>query len=403
MYQDTDGASSCKSCAAGEYSIGGNLFQCPVGKYSNTTGSVSACLNCAPGSYAVAKGAIACASSPLGSYVPLAGASTFLPCPSGYYCPMTNLSDLTPFSCPAGTWCAGNVINPVQACANISPFARAASASTDLASFCYVGCFHDPSSPSVLVGQTDTFTLYPPYAALSAAIFCTGQSSFFATGHASGSIPGGACGMGISTSPQFYQVSDTLCNATFPGYGAPGYTGVFVYSSVYGSACPSGSYCPVATPDPVLCPVGTASPHAGQTNASTCAACGDAEFRALPGQPYCRTCPPLLSSLGMCGSTNYVCAADATAGNLGNVLTIASGTVLGRTNTGVLSAVFASPGIILETANEFNTFNGTYGTIMRLRPWFIDYYAGSGQYAAVYVPVFVLLQWMCISKSSSAM
>ena len=83
-YQNSEGQSTCKSCAAGKFSaVGADVCQsCPAGKYNDFDGK-SGCWNCAAGKYLATTGATSsstCQDCAAGTFSETTGASSILAC-----------------------------------------------------------------------------------------------------------------------------------------------------------------------------------------------------------------------------------------------------------------------------------------------------------------------------------
>ena len=254
----TDGVTG-DICLLGHYCPEGSTdpIPCPIGTFAPVNGSMSLmdCLTCSPGEYCDSTGL----SQPIGScdagYFCVGGSTTPTPvgsafgdvCDLGHYCPegasqplpclpgsFSSLPLATNCSlCPAGFYCTNTTSEPV---------------------LCPQGYYCPPSTGfDWLACPPGTFSNSEGLSTVNDCTLCTGGS--YCSGIALRSVtgqcdPGFFCSVG-SDSP----TPDGVSNVGLAG------------------PCPEGSYCPMETTVPLLCPPGTFSNVTHLVDVSQCLPC----------------------------------------------------------------------------------------------------------------------------------
>jgi len=357
-------------CPKGHYCTAGLevAIPCPPGTYNNKNGSktLTACLPCPPGYYCGNYGQTkfetcceqgwfctggahharqhhcppgsycgTCAEDPtpcpLGYYNPHNNRSSCLPCEAGSYCPEMNMSSLTGFECPAGSYCAEGVkINelcPAGTYSNVtSRNSSAACTPCPPGYYCETNGLKQPSGKCTAgyichIGSSD-----PTPEAIQ------GFGEQCPAGHycEEGATKGIPCPMGTfrpvtlgrSAGDCLACPPGKVCNKTgltsFSGYcGAGYYCGGNASSpqpveSDTNGICTLGHYCPPDTAAPLKCPAGTYAPTQGLGACLTC-----------PKGSYCglETITPNACPRGFyCNNgTSYMYETPCPKGSFGNI------------------------------------------------------------------------------------
>ncbi|ESP01227.1 hypothetical protein LOTGIDRAFT_111802 [Lottia gigantea] len=277
-----------KVCPAGFYCYNGTKtdreYPCPLGTYSNTTSleSLTECRDCPPGYYCEAENITEPTSKCFaGYYCVLASAtpapslsSVGGPCPQGTYCPKGSSQTIP---CPQGTYGDRPLLTALSECSVCPP-----------GEYCAISGLSAPNG-SCLAGY-----------------FCTNASE---EANPVGKSYGDECPVGYYCPDHSYQptacpagtyqpfnrrVNDSdcipcspgkFCNITGAGQEAGDCNEGFYcigrasapspYDGITGNICPSGSYCPVASPQHYYCPNGTYTNHSG---AAVCYDCPDGHY-----------------------------------------------------------------------------------------------------------------------------
>lgn len=315
-YRDAEGARTSKEC-----------ISCPPGKYCNTPGSISYTGNCNAGYYCVG-GSDTPAPAPPGdptSAVPLPIGGR---CPAGGFCP---IGSSQPQPCPSGTFSSTPGRESADDCIPCLPGMYCQGSSSPYPTGpCYAGfyCTSGSSSPTQKLTPAGSYTLEgdsaprlcPPgsYQSDSGQSSCAPCSAGRLCDRAGTVIPdicpaGHYCLEGSNipfpcavgtflATPGGLQAEDCelcppgkFCSATgldavsgdcdagyyciggspFSNPGADGFitNNPFEMHFPYGGVCPAGHYCPLATENPVPCPLGTFSTTLGATSIGACQAC----------------------------------------------------------------------------------------------------------------------------------
>ncbi|GKT33090.1 hypothetical protein ADUPG1_007102, partial [Aduncisulcus paluster] len=280
-------------CPIGQYCEAGTTAaeDCPAGTYRSSTGagSESDCTSCPPGKYCETEGLTTTTGSCQAGYYCTGGATvaTQYKCPAGTYSSSTgNSSKYYCKPCPAGYYC-GEASTGGTECSE----GHYCPASSGTESACPKGTYA-LSGNEAYKGLRSTTECYQ----CPATYYCDSEENVVAA---------------ITDLP--------TCSA---GYYCLGGSSVpEPVDGVTGSICPKGSYCPAASDDHILCPVGTFNPKIGSSDSDDCLACPAGYYcpdtgMSEPG-PECQAgcyCPSPISVSPDIGSSTQ-CPYSAPAGS----------------------------------------------------------------------------------------
>ncbi|XP_028563977.2 uncharacterized protein LOC114585457 [Podarcis muralis] len=264
-------------CSAGYYCLPGAISPSPTG-FSDQGGpcpmghfcpdGTSQPLPCVAGTYNNLTGQASCFSCPAGYFCPenTTDYSQF-PCPPGFYCP-EGTKFATKFPCPRGYYNPDPMTQSLDSCLPCLPGHYCGKENlTTVSGKCDAGWFCISAAWTPQPFDLDNYT--------------NGNCLCPATATGAKCSPGSYCPEGspepILCPPGFY------CNA--PGLSAPsgecaagfyctgGASSPKPLDEVTGNICPQGTYCPVGSSAPTLCPTGTFSNQLGQSMLSECQLC----------------------------------------------------------------------------------------------------------------------------------
>lgn len=287
-------------CDAGYYCPGGQNvsapinYQCPRGHFCPLNSSVP--LGCPSGTYQDAVGHWTCDACPAGKYCDAFEAAVLygesghgviepVDCPIGSYCP-EGTESATQFLCPAGTFSNKTGLAQEQECTKCNGGHFCGSLGlTRATGLCLAGYYCSLGAEVADPNDGATGDICPP------GLYCE-----------RGSVQGTKCPPGTYNNVTGLR-NETECQDCPPGYFCQE-EGLEVPSGKcseryyckgrailpnpsmksYGDICPAGSYCPVGTHTPFLCPIGTYLNTTGASSVSMCVYCVPGMFCDTAGQ-----------------------------------------------------------------------------------------------------------------------
>ncbi|KAM4702881.1 uncharacterized protein WCC33_011421 [Rhinophrynus dorsalis] len=289
-------------CLPGYYCATGVSMSAPTGE--NFTGDGGAC----PVGHYCPQGSVHPLACPEGTYNIFSHQNVCSPCPAGHYCP-ANTSNYTVFKCPSGFYCPKGTKHAGQfPCPRGYYNPDPGTQSLDSCLPCTSGHYCGTEGLSIVSGKCD-----PGWFCVSAAWtpqpfdldnYTSANCLCPATATGGKCLPGYYCPMGATEPlvcpPGFYCDNAGLpapkgeCNAGFfctEGAKTPNPT-----NGSYGNICPPGTFCPVGSYQPQLCPAGTFSADSGIGSESECKPC--------PPGYYCHD-SGLTAPTGLCLAGHY--------------------------------------------------------------------------------------------------
>eukprot|EP00002_Diphylleia_rotans_P010730 TRINITY_DN2129_c0_g1_i2.p1 TRINITY_DN2129_c0_g1~~TRINITY_DN2129_c0_g1_i2.p1 ORF type:complete len:5186 (-),score=657.71 TRINITY_DN2129_c0_g1_i2:603-16160(-) len=254
-------------CPSGHYCLSGTTTPtpCQSGTFASATGGIDAshCLPCSAGSYCDKTGLSAPSGNCTRGYYCLEGSNSPIPkdtrfgsiCPPGHYCPPGTQS-ATQYPCPSGTYSNSHGLGAIGECLACPPGWYCDVASTSPSGKCQAGfyCRHSSSSPRPALGAS--------FGPCTDGMFCpegTGVPS---------ECPGGRFCNTVSILGECTAGFFCITGAASSRPSLYPQTGVALRGP-----CPRGTFCPVGTVHPQLCPPGTIGTKLSATKQSDCEKC----------------------------------------------------------------------------------------------------------------------------------
>ncbi|XP_061449372.1 neurogenic locus notch homolog protein 4-like [Rhineura floridana] len=253
---------------------------CPPGRYCLSAGLTAPSGPCSAGYYCLPGATL---PSPTGMYNNLTRQASCFPCPAGYYC-LENTTSFSGFTCPPGFYCPeGTRFATEFPCPrgyyNPDPMAQ----SLDSCLPCLPGHYCGKENLTAVSGKCEA-GLSAPSGECAAGFYCTGGAS---SPKPLDGVTGNICPQG--TYCPVGSPAPTLCppgtfsNLLGQGYYCDNRQGPISDFTLY--PCPRGYYCPAGTQwsAQYSCPMGTFGPRQRLKKIQECQSCPPGKFCSSPG------------------------------------------------------------------------------------------------------------------------